>query len=68
MAILQFMLSGLPTTAVPTSIHCDHLIVAREGAEKDVATANETSREIFEFLRSAASKYGMHFWKPGSGE
>ncbi|RKP06738.1 aconitase family-domain-containing protein, partial [Thamnocephalis sphaerospora] len=67
MAILQFMLSGLPTTAVPTSVHCDHLIVARDGAEKDVETAGQTSREIFEFLRTAANKYGMHFWKPGSG-
>ncbi|KAI9590982.1 aconitate hydratase mitochondrial precursor [Syncephalis fuscata] len=67
MAILQFMLSGLPTTAVPTSVHCDHLIVARDGAEQDVATAEETSHEIFEFLDSASRKYGMHFWKPGSG-
>ncbi|KAJ1659718.1 aconitate hydratase [Dispira simplex] len=67
MALLQFMLSGLPTTAVPTSIHCDHLIEAYQSADRDVAQALVTNREIFEFLQSAAEKYGIQFWKPGSG-
>ncbi|KAJ1921821.1 aconitate hydratase [Tieghemiomyces parasiticus] len=67
MAILQFMLSRLPTTAVPTSIHCDHLIEAYQSAESDVAQALVTNREIFDFLQSAAEKYGVEFWKPGSG-
>ncbi|RKP34277.1 aconitase family-domain-containing protein, partial [Dimargaris cristalligena] len=67
MALLQFMLSGLPTTAVPTSIHCDHLIEAQHSADRDVAQALITNREIFEFLQSAAEKYGIEFWKPGSG-
>ncbi|CAG8452636.1 4520_t:CDS:2 [Paraglomus brasilianum] len=67
MAILQFMLSGMSTTAVPTSIHCDHLIEAYEGANSDVKAAEITNKEIFDFLQSAAEKYGMSFWRPGSG-
>ncbi|KAJ3413086.1 aconitate hydratase [Chytridiales sp. JEL 0842] len=67
MAILQFMLAGRSTTAVPSSIHCDHLIQANEGADKDVASAMVSSKEIFEFLESAAKRYGIAFWKPGSG-
>ncbi|KAJ3294298.1 aconitate hydratase [Blyttiomyces sp. JEL0837] len=67
MAILQFMLAGKKTTSVPTSIHCDHLIQARQGAEKDLASALVTNKEIFDFLETAASKYGIAFWKPGSG-
>ncbi|KAJ2804955.1 aconitate hydratase [Coemansia furcata] len=67
MAILQFMLSGMKQTAVPTSIHCDHLVEAYEGADKDVARSWQTSREIYEFLQAASQKYGIAFWKPGSG-
>lgn len=67
MALLQFMISGMSTTAVPSSIHCDHLIVAHEGADKDVASSIVTNKEIFDFLESAAKKYGIAFWKPGSG-
>ncbi|PKY40354.1 aconitate hydratase [Rhizophagus irregularis] len=67
MAILQFMLAGMPTTAVPASIHCDHLIEAFQGANKDVKAAEISNKEIFDFLQSAAEKYGIAFWKPGSG-
>ncbi|KAI7870575.1 aconitate hydratase [Spinellus fusiger] len=67
MAILQFMLSGMKTTAVPSSIHCDHLIVADQGADKDVLSSIENNKEIFDFLQSSAQKYGVAFWKPGSG-
>ncbi|KAI9318447.1 hypothetical protein BX666DRAFT_1928057 [Dichotomocladium elegans] len=67
MALLQFMISGMSTTAVPSSIHCDHLIVAENGADKDVASSVVNNKEIFDFLESAAKKYGIAFWKPGSG-
>jgi len=67
MALLQFMLSGMKITAVPTTIHCDHLIEAHLGAEQDLRTGEEENREIFDFLRSAAQAYGIGFWKPGSG-
>ncbi|KAI8369515.1 aconitate hydratase [Radiomyces spectabilis] len=67
MALLQFMLSGMATTAVPSSIHCDHLIEAFAGADKDVEQSIVTNKEIFDFLESAAKKYGIAFWKPGSG-
>ncbi|KAJ3184367.1 aconitate hydratase [Gaertneriomyces sp. JEL0708] len=67
MAILQFMLAGRNTTAVPTSIHCDHLIEAFEGGDKDVERSLITNKEIFDFLQAAATKYGIDFWKPGSG-
>ncbi|KAJ2303755.1 aconitate hydratase [Coemansia sp. RSA 2706] len=67
MAILQFMLSGMKQTAVPTSIHCDHLVEAYEGADLDVARSWQTSREIYEFLQAASQKYGIAFWRPGSG-
>ncbi|KAI9255919.1 aconitate hydratase [Helicostylum pulchrum] len=67
MALLQFMLSGMPTTAVPSSIHCDHLIAANEGGDKDVAESIIANKEIFDFLESGAQKYGVAFWKPGSG-
>ncbi|KAJ2725786.1 aconitate hydratase [Coemansia sp. Benny D115] len=67
MAILQFMLSGMAQTAVPTSIHCDHLVEAYEGADADVARSWQTSREIYEFLQAASQKYGIAFWRPGSG-
>jgi aconitate hydratase A / 2-methylisocitrate dehydratase len=67
MAILQFMTSGMPRTAVPTTVHCDHLIQAHEGARQDLLVAEDTNREVYDFLFSAAQRYGMGFWKPGSG-
>ncbi|KAJ3201369.1 aconitate hydratase [Entophlyctis luteolus] len=67
MAVLQFMLCGRPTTAVPTSIHCDHLIQAHTGAENDLSASKIKEKEIFDFLESAAKKYGISFWGPGSG-
>jgi len=67
MATLQFISSGLPKVAVPTTIHCDHLITAETGAEADLSRANDINREVYEFLSSAGNKYGMGFWKPGSG-
>ncbi|KAJ2787607.1 aconitate hydratase [Coemansia interrupta] len=67
MAILQFMLSGMAQTAVPTSIHCDHLVEAHAGGDADVARSWQTSREIYEFLQAASRKYGIAFWRPGSG-
>ncbi|MBI4586386.1 MAG: aconitate hydratase [Planctomycetes bacterium] len=67
MAILQFMLAGRKTTAVPATIHCDHLIQARVGASPDLDEALRENDEVFAFLRAAAAKHGMGFWKPGSG-
>jgi len=67
MAILQFMTAGLPTTAVPATVHCDHLIQAHHGASKDMTLALDTNREVYDFLYSAAMKYGMGFWKAGAG-
>jgi len=67
MAILQFMTAGRAETAVPTTVHCDHLIRAKVGALKDLAVAEDTNREVYDFLASASNKYGMGFWKPGSG-
>jgi aconitate hydratase len=67
MTLLQFMLAGLPSVAVPTTVHCDHLIQARAGAKPDVKVALDANREIYEFLRTAAAKYGIGFWEPGSG-
>ena len=67
MAILQFMQAGKPAAAVPTTVHCDHLITAFEGAQSDTRLAQSESSEVFEFLRSSASKYGLGFWGPGSG-
>ncbi len=67
MAILQFMQAGRPTAAVPTTVHCDHLITAFEGALADTSLAQSESKEVFDFLRSSASKYGLGFWGPGSG-
>ena len=67
MAMLQFMLSGRDETAVPSTIHCDHLIRARSGAKEDVERAIEENREVYDFLQSAAARYGLGFWKPGSG-
>eukprot|EP00026_Physarum_polycephalum_P003036 Phypoly_transcript_03045.p1 GENE.Phypoly_transcript_03045~~Phypoly_transcript_03045.p1 ORF type:complete len:803 (-),score=160.07 Phypoly_transcript_03045:183-2411(-) len=67
MAVLQFMSSGLPKTAVPTTIHCDHLIEAHKSGKEDLHTAEVTNKEVYDFLSTSASKYGMGFWKPGSG-
>uniref|UniRef100_H3D5X8 Aconitate hydratase, mitochondrial n=1 Tax=Tetraodon nigroviridis TaxID=99883 RepID=H3D5X8_TETNG len=67
MAMLQFISSGLPRVAVPSTIHCDHLIEAQIGGEKDLARAKEINHEVYNFLSSSAAKYGVGFWKPGSG-
>ncbi|TIB36048.1 hypothetical protein E3P86_02563 [Wallemia ichthyophaga] len=67
MALLQFMSAGLPTTAVPTTVHCDHLIEAQVGGVADLARANDLNKEVFDFLSTATQKYGIGFWKPGSG-
>jgi aconitate hydratase len=67
MALLQFTLAKLPTVAVPSTVHCDHLIQARVGADIDLKTALDTNSEVYEFLRSVSAKYGIGFWKPGSG-
>eukprot|EP01124_Arcella_intermedia_P029405 TRINITY_DN61_c2_g1_i1.p1 TRINITY_DN61_c2_g1~~TRINITY_DN61_c2_g1_i1.p1 ORF type:complete len:785 (-),score=90.64 TRINITY_DN61_c2_g1_i1:25-2358(-) len=67
MAILQFISSGLPRTAVPTTVHCDHLITAKVGATTDLNRAVEENKEVYNFLGSASAKYGLGFWKPGSG-
>ena len=67
MALLQFMTAGLPQTAVPSTVHCDHLILAKVGAVKDLKIANDDNREVYDFLRSVSAKYGVGFWGPGSG-
>ncbi len=67
MALLQFTLAKLPTVAVPSTVHCDHLIQARTGAAADLKTALDINSEVYEFLRSVSAKYGIGFWKPGSG-
>lgn len=67
MAVLQFMSSGLPKTAVPSSIHCDHLIQAQVEGKADLERAKEMNKEVYDFLASAGAKYGIGFWKPGSG-
>jgi aconitate hydratase len=67
MALLQFMQAGKEIVAVPTTVHCDHLIQAKQGAVKDLKRANDASSEVFDFLESVSSKYGIGFWKPGAG-
>ncbi len=67
MALLQFMQAGKAKVAVPTTVHCDHLIQAKSGAVADLKTANSTSKEVFDFLESVSNKYGIGFWKPGAG-
>ena len=67
MALLQFMTAGLPQVAVPSTVHCDHLIQAHAGADADLRSALDTNSEVYEFLRSVSAKYGLGFWKPGSG-
>jgi aconitate hydratase len=67
MALLQFMTAGLPTTAVPSTVHCDHLILAKVGARIDMGVAIDTNKEVYDFLQSVSAKYGIGFWGPGSG-
>ena len=67
MALLQFMQAGRPKVAVPSTVHCDHLINAKIEAKQDLAFANEESKEVFDFLSSVSNKYGIGFWKPGAG-
>ncbi len=67
MAILQFGQAGIPRAAVPTTVHCDHLIRAHEGARKDTLRALDENHEVYDFLRSAAQRYGIGFWEPGAG-
>ena len=67
MALLQFMQAGKARVAVPTTVHCDHLIQAKEGAATDLPFALQQSKEVFDFLASVSNKYGIGFWKPGAG-
>ena len=67
MALLQFMMAGRDKVAVPSTVHCDHLIQAKVGAEVDLATANDINKEVYDFLSSVSNKYGIGFWKPGAG-
>ena len=67
MALLQFMQAGRPKVAVPSTVHCDHLITAKNGAAEDLAFANQESKEVYDFLASVSNKYGIGFWKPGAG-
>jgi len=67
MALLQFMQAGRPQVAVPSTVHCDHLIQEKRGADADLAIANEQNREVYDFLASVSNKYGIGFWKPGAG-
>jgi aconitate hydratase len=67
MALLQFMTAGLPQVALPSTVHCDHLIQAKVGADTDLKFAEDINSEVYEFLRTVSAKYGIGFWKPGSG-
>ncbi len=67
MALLQFMQAGRPKVAVPSTVHCDHLITAKSGAKVDLPFGNAESKEVFDFLGSVSNKYGIGFWKPGAG-
>jgi len=67
MALLQFMQAGRDKVAVPSTVHCDHLIVAQNGANTDLEVANNDSKEVYDFLASVSNKYGIGFWKPGAG-
>ncbi|WFD19756.1 aconitate hydratase [Malassezia caprae] len=67
MALLQFMSAGLPKVAVPTTVHCDHLIAANTGGADDLARAKDVNKEVYDFLATCTAKYGIGFWKPGSG-
>jgi len=67
MALLQFMTAGLPEVAVPSTVHCDHLIQAKENGKVDLLAAEQGNSEVYDFLESVSAKYGIGFWKPGSG-
>ena len=67
MALLQFMGSGLSEAAVPSTVHCDHLIQAEVGSSQDLTRATLENKEVYDFLASVSDKYGLGFWKPGSG-
>ena len=67
MALLQFMQAGRKKVAVPSTVHCDHLIQAKQGAVADLKTANDSNKEVYDFLASISNKYGIGFWKPGAG-
>lgn len=67
MALLQFMMAGKKKVAVPSTVHCDHLIQAKVGAAEDLETAIDVNREVYDFLKSVSNKYGIGFWKPGAG-
>ena len=67
MALLQFMMTGRDKAAVPTTVHCDHLVRARAGADKDLEVAGDENREVYDFLSSVSNRYGLGFWKPGAG-
>lgn len=67
MAILQFLSAGIPNIAIPTTVHCDHLIEAQHGGAQDLAEAKVSNREVYDFLATACAKYGIGFWRPGSG-
>jgi aconitate hydratase len=67
MALLQFMQAGRPKVAVPSTVHCDHLIMAKNEAKQDLEVANSESKEVYDFLASVSNKYGLGFWKPGAG-
>lgn len=67
MALIQFMSAGLDQAAVPTTVHCDHLIVGRNGGAEDLPNAIKTHSEVYDFMASACQRYNMGFWKPGAG-
>src|SRR6201986_3029766 len=67
MVLLQFMKAGRPQVAVPSTVHCDHLIQAKIGADADLSTAKDVNKEVYDFLASVSNKYGIGFWKPGAG-
>jgi aconitate hydratase A / 2-methylisocitrate dehydratase len=67
MALLQFAQADIPTVAVPTTVHCDHLILARLGAQADTLRAMDDNKEVYDFLRTASARYGIGFWRPGAG-
>ncbi|MEM9259023.1 MAG: aconitase family protein, partial [Bacteroidota bacterium] len=67
MALLQFMMAGRDSVAVPSTVHCDHLIQAKVGADKDLAVANDVNKEVYDFLATVSDKYNIGFWKPGAG-
>jgi aconitate hydratase len=66
MALIQFMSAGIDTVAVPTTVHCDHLVIAKEGSSTDLATSNQVNQEVYEFLQSVCERYKCGFWKPGA--